>query len=267
MAPNPKLNLFPQSKVWDERTQKKVDALGAHIHREPQPTISQVQQESIKGRLVNDDFHCFQDTLSPPGNDVKDLLLQTIDQVKKVDYQSPERASFAMEWIGRRLSPNPTSKDIPSNQARWNSLANEARSPLTILHVHGGAFLWVIVLKLPIPANNIPSQGSPDSYRPSTTQLASLTGGRVVSVKYRLAPQTPFPAALLDILAADLSLLFPHPSSAHAAIEPSSIVFPGDSYGGIPFHPILQIAQHTSSHPPIKSHSHTINFQYHSPQA
>lgn len=141
MAPDPKLNRFPESKVWDQRTQRTADALQAHIHREPQPTISQIQQESVKGRPVNDDFHYFQDTLLQPGNDIKDLLLQTTDQVQQVDYESPDLSPVSVQWIAQRLSANPMCKDIYPNQDRWTCLANDTRSQLTILHLHRGAFL------------------------------------------------------------------------------------------------------------------------------
>ena len=48
---------------------------------------------------------------------------------------------------------------------------------------------------------------SPQSYRRIVAKLAALTCGRVLTVGYRLAPQNSFPAALLDILIAYLSLL------------------------------------------------------------
>lgn len=71
----------------------------------------------------------------------------------------------------------------------------------------------------------------PASHRPTTSRLAKLTSGRVLSVRYRLAPQNPFPAALLDALIAYLSLLCPAPGSPHSAVPASKIVFSGDSAG------------------------------------
>lgn len=58
-----------------------------------------------------------------------------------------------------------------------------------------------------------------------------LTGARCLSIQYRLAPQYPFPAALLDILLAYLNLLHPAPGSYHDPVEASSIVLAGDSAG------------------------------------
>jgi acetyl esterase/lipase len=72
----------------------------------------------------------------------------------------------------------------------------------------------------------------PASHRIPTSHLAKLTSGRCLSVRYRLAPQNPFPSALLDGLIAYLSLLFPPPGSLHSAIPASKIIFAGDSAGG-----------------------------------
>lgn len=50
-------------------------------------------------------------------------------------------------------------------------------------------------------------------------------------VRQRLAPQHPFPAALLDVLQAYLALLAPPQGSPHSPIPPSSLVIAGDSSG------------------------------------
>ena len=104
------------------------------------------------------------------------------------------------------------------------------------------------------------SQGSPSAYRPTTTQLVKSSGGRVVSVEYRLAPQHPLPAAQLDVLVAYLSLLYPQPASLTDPLPASQIVLAGDSCGGSLLLSLLQIIKETATHPPIKFHSHTIHF-------
>ena len=73
--------------------------------------------------------------------------------------------------------------------------------------------------------------GSPAAYRRAVAKLAELTHGKVLTVGYRLAPQNPFPAALLDVLTAYLSLLYPPDGSYHEPVDPSNIVFAGDSAG------------------------------------
>ena len=72
----------------------------------------------------------------------------------------------------------------------------------------------------------------PASHRVICANLARLTRGRCYSVRYRLAPQHPFPAQILDALIAYLSLIFPPPGSFHESVAASEIVFAGDSAGG-----------------------------------
>ena len=82
----------------------------------------------------------------------------------------------------------------------------------------------------------------------------------MVSVKYRLAPQNVFPAAVLDVLVAYLSLLYPSPTSAHGPVDPSQIVFAGDSAGGVLLFDVLQVIKQSSTHAPISFHSQKISF-------
>lgn len=244
MSINSKLQRFPRSNLWDSRTQKIVDGLRAYIHREPQPTITKIQQDSIKGRPLSDDFHCFQETFPEPDNEVNNLLLHTIDAVKKIDYEIPNLAPVTVEWVSKRAPTRAKCRVLSPISQQWESMAKDAKTNLTILHVHGGAFF----------------QGSPEAYRPTTSQLAEISGGRVISVKYRLAPQHPFPAGLLDVFTSYLSLLYPHPLSAHRPIDPSTVVFAGDSSGANLLYAVLQIIQLTQQHSPITFHSHTVTF-------
>ena len=102
MLANPKLSRFPRSKVWDPRTQKIVDALRAYIHRHPQPTISKLQQGFVKAKPLDDTFYCFQQVLGVPSDELRDLLLNTIDAVKQVEYQKPVLAPVIVEWVGQK---------------------------------------------------------------------------------------------------------------------------------------------------------------------
>ncbi|KAI4137609.1 MAG: hypothetical protein LQ341_005071 [Variospora aurantia] len=260
MPANPKLQRFPRSKIWDPKTQKIMDSLRAYIHREPQPTISKIQHDSLKAKRLSDTFNCFQDVLPISSDDVKDLLVETIDGVKKIEYQRPFLAPVTVEWVGQKAPSTSRADATCPTSEQWASLVRGMRSNLTILHVHGGAFLYVENFVLLDVINAMSSQGSPEAYRSTTSQLAALSGGRVASVKYRLAPQYPFPTGLLDVLVAYLSLLFPHPRSPHQAINPSTMVFAGDSSGANMLYALLQIIRLTQQHAPITFHSHKIKF-------
>lgn len=72
----------------------------------------------------------------------------------------------------------------------------------------------------------------PCTHRVPVAHLSKLTGAPVLSVRYRLAPQNPFPSAIVDALVAYLSLIAPPPGSLHAPVPANKIVLSGDSAGG-----------------------------------
>ncbi|WP_172592239.1 alpha/beta hydrolase [Subtercola boreus] len=84
-----------------------------------------------------------------------------------------------------------------------------ARETDFVLFFHGGAYMF----------------GSSRGYRGLTSTLAAAAGATVLSIDYRLAPEHPFPAAVLDTTAAYLAVL-------ESGISASKIVFAGDSAGG-----------------------------------
>lgn len=78
-----------------------------------------------------------------------------------------------------------------------------------VLYIHGGAFVL----------------GSARGYRAMCARIAKATKARAFVVDYRLAPESPFPAAIQDAAAAYRGLLA-------QGVAPSSIVIAGDSAGG-----------------------------------
>ena len=96
--------------------------------------------------------------------------------------------------------------------ARWVATgtpadADDGVAPV-VLHFHGGGYVMA----------------SPDTHVPLCSALAAATGGRVLSVDYRLAPEDPFPAAADDALAAYSWLV--------DRVDPTRVVLAGDSAGG-----------------------------------
>ncbi|MGP8231487.1 MAG: alpha/beta hydrolase [Methylovirgula sp.] len=78
-----------------------------------------------------------------------------------------------------------------------------------VLHLHGGAYLL----------------GFPALFRDFTWRIADAAGARVLCIDYRLAPEHPFPAAIVDVMAAYRWLI-------SECAEPRNVAFIGDSSGG-----------------------------------
>ncbi|KAH9810551.1 arylacetamide deacetylase [Melampsora americana] len=88
----------------------------------------------------------------------------------------------------------------------------------TLFFIHGGGFFF----------------GSLDTHRYQIWRMARKANARAFTVAYRLAPQYPFPCALMDCLAAYLYLTEPNLSenALHKPISPKQIIISGDSAGG-----------------------------------
>lgn len=82
-----------------------------------------------------------------------------------------------------------------------------------LLYLHGGG--W--------------SLGSLATYEPFCRQLANATGQIIIWVEYRLAPESPYPGALLDTLAA---WRWVQENYRELAVDPAHISIGGDSAGG-----------------------------------
>lgn len=82
-----------------------------------------------------------------------------------------------------------------------------------ILYIHGGGMI----------------AGTPEMQAGTLHRLAQDTGALVVSVDYRLAPETPFPGGLEDIYAA---LVWLHGHARELGVAADRIMVMGDSGGG-----------------------------------
>ncbi len=190
-------------------------------------------------------------TLPNPEEDdvsrVLEIAIKDLSETGQALYDKPLLLPVEAEWTGYREG---VSKDAPqpiiSEAEKFINLMREVKSNVTVLYFHGGAYYLM----------------DPASHRGITVKLAKLTNGRVFSVRYRLAPQHPFPAALLDCLLAYLSLLYPPPGSLHAPVKPEHIVFAGDSAGGnmclVLIQMLLHIQRTSSTSPPIYFHGKKI---------
>jgi len=138
-------------------------------------------------------------------------VITKLGEIKKLDITV---GNFAGEWQGEK-SVSELRSSLLSPQQQFDQLTKDAKSEAVILYFHGGAY----------------AVASPDTHRPMTRRIARDCGGKVFSVRYRLAPQNPFPSALIDAVMAYKYLIDPPPGAMHSPIDPGKIVFAGDSAG------------------------------------
>lgn len=214
------LGLSPTCHKWSLRTELTVTILRAFIADAPPSTITAQQSLFLKDPAVKGKMWVSKVAFPPPEDGVRQLLFHAIENLKAGGevYDKASLQAVEGEWVGVRLGVKGNAPEPPgmSEGDKYGRLVAEAESDLTLLYFHGGSYYLLD------PATN----------RPLMAKYAGLAGGRVFSVRYRLAPQNPFPAALLDGLVAYLSLLYPPPGAVHDAVPASRIILCGDSAGG-----------------------------------
>ena len=226
------LGFSDNSSKWDLRTELTVQVLRSFMNNDnPQPLEklqrSTIRDPGIKGKLWVSKV----EIPSPPEDGIRETLFKAVDDLKEETqiYTEPPLVPVEAEWTSYRANAQKDST-LPSisEEEKYKSLISETTSSTTILYFHGGAYYLC----------------DPVTHRPVVARLAKLTGGRVLSVRYRLAPQSAFPTQLLDALSAYLYLLHPPPGSFHTPIPASQIVLAGDSAGGNLAFALLQLLLH-----------------------
>ncbi|KAL4916275.1 Alpha/Beta hydrolase protein [Aspergillus aurantiobrunneus] len=181
-----------------------------------------------------------------PESDVQDAVIKAIEELKVggETYDNPGVGPVEAEWTGYRrgVDKNASEPEMLEEQ-KYKQLKKENDADMVVLYFHGGAYYLM----------------DPCTHRAATSQLSKRTNSPVLSVRYRLAPQNPFPAALVDALVAYLYLIAPPPGSLHAPNPPNKIILAGDSAGGNLSLVLLQtlLTLHRSS-TTIRFHSHPI---------
>ncbi|KAK8084986.1 hypothetical protein PG997_006257 [Apiospora hydei] len=195
------LKMSEPSRYLDLRENVIVSFLRSLLDQpKPQP-ISKTQRMTlrdpgIKGRIWVSKVS----SQVPPEESIRDVLLAAIDSSKGQFVAAdgicrvPDIVPVEAEWTGYRAHASPSS-ELPAipEQQKYAEMMKECSSDVTILYFHGGAYYLM----------------DPASHRPTTKRLAKMTGGRAYSVRYRLAPQDPFPSALLDAFVSYMTLLYP----------------------------------------------------------
>jgi len=147
-------------------------------------------------------------------------VLATHEEEKSCSVPPFDTYGVEAEWTGHRPDAHfwsglPKSSDQQRYNAMLKDLPDHETSPV-ILYAHGGAFCLM----------------DPANHRFTSANLASLCNARLLSVRYRLAPQNIFPTALADMFLTYLALIAPPPGAYHTAVPASKIALAGDSSGG-----------------------------------
>ena len=108
------------------------------------------------------------------------------------------------------VGTNTTIKQVEANGVPGEMVtADGASEDAVTLYLHGGGYVL----------------GSPKTHRELARRLSTETGGSVLVIDYRLAPESPFPAAVEDAVSAYCWLL-------ETGREPEALSIAGDSAGG-----------------------------------
>jgi acetyl esterase len=135
-------------------------------------------------------------------------------EVVRRRYENSRRPLLApLEDVDSTFQVYPHAGEGPSvHVIRPKGLAGNKSAP-AIVYLHGGG--WTV--------------GTFEIYEPLCRQLANATQSVVIWVRYRLAPEHPFPAAFDDTRAA---LRWVHNNHRWLGIDPARIGIAGDSAGG-----------------------------------
>jgi acetyl esterase/lipase len=232
------LGLSPTSQKWDLRTSLTVNIIRDVLCNSPPSTITEQQQSTLQDPGIKGGMWVSKVTLpAPPEGALRDALFEAIEALGtgSEEYLRPYLHPVTAEWTGYRANvPANAPEPCLSEAEKYKCLMDETSNDVTLLYFHGGSYYLM----------------DPCSHREVVARYAKLTRGRVLSVRYRLAPQNPFPSALLDALVVYLSLLYPPEGALHEPVPASRIVFGGDSAGGnlatVLLQVILQLHRSTS---------------------
>ncbi|RIB20144.1 Alpha/Beta hydrolase protein [Gigaspora rosea] len=197
-------NEIPDSN-WDLRLHLAVAMLRSVLQRSKHKTIEKQQKFLAKAHIP-----------SSPSTLVKKAIVPETCRSQAEDIMAG-LLSGQEEKVGWRWKDDPM-KQTPL-RGEW--VESKTRKKLTdvdrvILYIHGGAYII----------------GSAAQERFLIQKVAKEGAARAFGFDYRLAPQSPFPAALIDTLAAYLYLIQPPSDSGFEPINPKNIVIMGDSAGG-----------------------------------
>ncbi|WP_375195092.1 alpha/beta hydrolase [Sphingobium sp.] len=145
-----------------------------------------------------------------PALDLNDQSLPAIREgMEQMTAMAPEPEGTGVSWRADSVAAT-DGRQVP---VRIYTPAGGTEARPAILHIHGGGYVM----------------GSVATNHASNMLLAADVGAVVVSVDYRLAPETPAPGSVEDCYAA---LCWLHEQAGALAVDPARIAVRGESAGG-----------------------------------
>ncbi|KAF8473209.1 Alpha/Beta hydrolase protein [Kalaharituber pfeilii] len=241
------LSLNPHSKEWDFRTFLTVTVLQAFLgvteNRDVYGnvmTVEKVQRMSNTERELENDCWVSKvviplDTHEEEVRQLEEIIDRAIRELAGrddmvVDGAKVPKTGLTGEWTGWRnvnkrgkyTRPWNSDEKLDERQNYKNLMEDISafKDPRgedgVLLWLHGGAYFFC----------------DPCTHRPIGKNMSKQFGGPILLPRYRLAPQHPFPAALVDTFLSYLYLLYPPAGSYHQAYTSNQIFVGGDSAGG-----------------------------------
>lgn len=213
---------YQPEKKWDLRTMLTITTIRG-IMENSTSSITEQQNFSLKRPAVKANQLIVPVTMALPKDGekeggVRQALCRAIDEMKetgKEEYDIPTVSAVEGEWQAWTADRDVKKLAKLSDKERYALMMAEATGPAVVLYFHGGAYYLM----------------DPASHRDGAARISREAGGRAFNVRYRMAPQNPFPTPILDAFVAYLSLLYPPPGAFHEPVKPEHIVFAGDSAG------------------------------------
>jgi acetyl esterase/lipase len=183
-----------------------------------------------------------------PSRHLLDREMLPLAEMPAISFESVDIEQVRAMMAANRPPAPPQPDDVQVYEARTPGRdgAPEVRLVVTaprtagqnrpgILHVHGGGYVL----------------GSAEMTGPTDAAYASQLGAVVVSVDYRLAPETPHPGPVEDCYA---GLAWLHAQAAALGVDPGCVVVTGESAGGGLAAALVLLAKHRGEYPVAFQH-------------
>lgn len=136
------LRMSPVAGKQDLRTELTVAIVRSLLV--PQHGILKTQENSLRDPGIKGPMWVSKVTLPRPEIDVRDAVLRAIDDLKTgvETFDVPAVAAVEAEWTGHRsgVGKHTPQPDL-SEEEKYRELRKETPSDMTILYLHGGAYM------------------------------------------------------------------------------------------------------------------------------